>query len=72
MSEAAFTSLCTLTVFFEDPFWVGAFERLDERGCSAARVVFGGESSNPEVYTYLLNAIACWSSARRCRVMSAP
>jgi hypothetical protein len=56
MSEAAFTSLCTLTVFFEDPFWVGVFERLDERSCSAAWVVFGGEPSNPEVYTYLFNS----------------
>jgi hypothetical protein len=31
------------TVYFDDPFWVGIFERNDENGYSAARYVFGSE-----------------------------
>ena len=32
-----------LTVFFEDPFWVGVFERVSCGKLSAAKVTFGGE-----------------------------
>ena len=30
-----------LTVFFEDPFWVGVFERIENCMLSAAKVTFG-------------------------------
>jgi hypothetical protein len=43
-----------LTVFFENPFWVGVFERHDERGYSVSRVVFGGEPRDREVWEFLL------------------
>ena len=32
-----------LTVYFEEPFWVGVFERFKEGKLSAAKVVFGAE-----------------------------
>ena len=32
-----------LTVFFEDPFWVGVFERIENGRLSAAKVTFGAE-----------------------------
>ena len=32
-----------LTVYFEDPFWVGIFERIDDGKLSAAKVTFGAE-----------------------------
>ena len=32
-----------LTVYFEPPFWVGLYQREDEEGFQACRVVFGGE-----------------------------
>ena len=32
-----------LTVFFEEPFWVGVFERRDGSGLSVSRVVFGAD-----------------------------
>lgn len=36
-----------LTVFFEDPFWVGVFERIEDGKLSAAKVTFGSESLKP-------------------------
>ena len=45
----------TLTVFFEDPFWVGVFERESEEGLSACRIVFGAEPKDAEVWDYILN-----------------
>ena len=36
-----------LTVFFEDPFWVGVFERIENGRLSAAKVTFGAE---PKIY----------------------
>ena len=32
-----------LTVFFEDPFWVGVFERIDHGRLSVSKVTFGAE-----------------------------
>jgi hypothetical protein len=45
----------TLTVHFEDPFWVGLFEREDAEGYAAARVVFGAEPSDREVHVLVLS-----------------
>jgi hypothetical protein len=42
-----------LTVYFEDPFWVGVFEREEPAGCAVARFVFGGQPSDVEVYRLL-------------------
>lgn len=38
-----------LTVFFEDPFWVGVFERIENRKLSVAKVTFGAEPKDYEV-----------------------
>ena len=43
-----------LLVFFEDPFWVGVFERIEGGKLSAARVVFGAEPKDIEVYDFIL------------------
>ena len=43
-----------LTVYFEDPFWVGVFERTDRGKLSAAKVTFGAEPKDSEVYEYVL------------------
>lgn len=45
-----------LSVFFESPFWVAIFERVDERGYSTARHVFGAEPSTAELYLFLMNS----------------
>lgn len=39
-----------LTVFFEEPFWVGVFERCENGALSAAKVTFGAEPKDSEVY----------------------
>ncbi len=44
----------SLTVFFEDPFWVGVFERAGDGTLSACRVTFGAEPKNREVWEYVL------------------
>ncbi len=42
------------TVFFEDPFYVGCFERTTEEGSlSVARVVFGAEPSDQQLMEWL-------------------
>jgi hypothetical protein len=42
-----------LTVYFDDPFWVGVFEREDETGYRVSRVVFGAEPTDAELYEYI-------------------
>ncbi len=42
-----------LTVFFEDPFWVGVFERIENRKLSVAKVTFGGEPKDYEVLEFI-------------------
>jgi hypothetical protein len=44
----------SLTVLFEDPFWIGLFERQDDNGYQAARVVFGAEPSDAEVFDFII------------------
>ena len=43
-----------LTVFFEEPVWVGVFETTERGKLSAARVVFGAEPKDCEVLEYFL------------------
>ena len=42
-----------LTVFFEDPFWVGIFERTTDKKLSAAKVTFGVEPKDYEVLEFI-------------------
>ena len=43
-----------LTVFFEDPFWIGVIERISEGGLSVCKVTFGAEPKDYEVLDFLL------------------
>lgn len=43
-----------LTVFFDDPFWVGVYECSSNSLLEVARVVFGEEPKNYYVYYYFL------------------
>ncbi len=43
-----------LTVFFDDPFWVGVFERTENGLLETSRVVFGAEPKDYEVYAFVL------------------
>ena len=43
-----------LTVFFEDPFWVGVFERIENGKLSASKVTFGAEPKDYDIWEYVL------------------
>lgn len=43
-----------LTVFFDDPFWVGVFESSDGDQLKVAKVTFGSEPKDGEIYDWLL------------------
>ena len=42
-----------LTIYFEDPFWVGVFERIENRKLSVAKVTFGAEPKDYEVLEFI-------------------
>jgi hypothetical protein len=43
-----------LTVFFEEPFWVGVFESVSDGKLSVCKVTFGVEPKDYEVYDFVL------------------
>ena len=43
-----------LTVFFEDPFWIGVFEQISEGKLSVCKVTFGAEPKDYEIYDFVL------------------
>ncbi len=43
-----------LTVFFQEPFWIGVFERVEDGRLSACKVTFGAEPKDCEVHEFLL------------------
>ena len=43
-----------LTVFFEEPFWVGVFECVSDGKLSVCKVTFGVEPKDYEVYDFVL------------------
>ena len=44
----------SLTVFFEDPFWVGVFERIEEGMLSVCKVTFGAEPKDYDILVFVL------------------
>ena len=42
-----------LMVYFEEPFWVGVFERIEDGKLSVAKVTFGAEPKDYEVQEYI-------------------
>ena len=43
----------SLTVLFEDPFWIGLFEIIDQKGLRACKVTFGAEPTEKEVMEFV-------------------
>ena len=43
----------SLTVLFEDPFWIGLFEIIDHQGLRACKVTFGAEPTDKEVMEFI-------------------
>ena len=48
------TGYAVLTVLFEDPFWVGVYERREGRAYQVCKITFGAEPKDYEVYALLL------------------
>ena len=44
----------TLKVFFEEPFWVGIFERVKDGELSVCKVTFGPEPKDYEICDFIL------------------
>jgi hypothetical protein len=44
----------TLTVYFDEPFWVGVFERTEDGRLSVCKVTFGAEPKDYEVWAFVL------------------
>ena len=65
-------SRASFTVFFEDPFWVGVYEREEPGGLTACRVVFGAEPKDGEIYEWMLQNWAQLHFGPRWRMSGGP
>lgn len=52
---------CRLTVYFDPPFWVGVYERVCNSKLEVAKITFGAEPKDYEVYDFLQKN---WSKLR--------
>ena len=43
-----------LTVYFENPFWIGVFERVYDGKLSVCKVIFGAEPKDPDILEFVL------------------
>ena len=43
-----------MTVYFEGQFWVGVYQRKTEKELEAAKIIFGAEPKDYDVYSYIL------------------
>ena len=43
-----------LTVYFDEPFWVGVFERIEDGKLSVSKITFGAEPKDYEVWEFVL------------------
>ena len=43
-----------LTMLFEDPFWIGLYEKEEDGRYSVCKITFGAEPKDYEVYAFLL------------------
>ena len=45
---------CSLTILFENPFWIGLYERIDMGKYEVCKITFGAEPKDYEVYDFML------------------
>lgn len=48
------TAKSSLTILFENPFWIGLYERMDGDQYEVCKITFGAEPKDYEVYDFLL------------------
>lgn len=44
----------SLTILFENPFWIGLYERIDGDKYQVCKITFGAEPKDYEIYDFLL------------------
>lgn len=44
----------SLTILFENPFWIGLYERIDGDKYEVCKITFGAEPKDYEVYEFML------------------
>lgn len=44
----------TLKVYYEEPFWVGVFERIENQQLSVYKITFGLEPQDQDIYQMIL------------------
>ena len=44
----------SLTILFENPFWIGLYERIDGDKYEVCKITFGAEPKDYEIYDFLL------------------
>lgn len=49
------TVAAALTVLFEDPFWIGLVERVQDGCYDVCKITFGAEPKDNEVFEFLLD-----------------
>ena len=47
-------SIGKLTVYFDTPFWVGVFERIEDEKLSVCKITFGAEPKDYEILEFVL------------------
>jgi hypothetical protein len=47
-------SISSLTVLFEDPFWIGIYERESDGSVEVCKITFGAEPQDYEVYDFII------------------
>ncbi|KHF37661.1 hypothetical protein CM49_00181 [Paenibacillus sp. P1XP2] len=57
-----------LTVFFEEPYWVGIVEVEKDGKLLAGRHILGGEPSLPEVWEFVLHGLSSVADRLSCGV----
>lgn len=57
-----------LTILFEDPFWIGLYEREEAGRYTVAKITFGAEPRDCEVYEFLQRN---WKALRFSPALSA-
>lgn len=48
------TKNVSLTIFFEEPFWIGVFERTENGKLSVCKVTFGAEPKDYDIWEFIL------------------
>lgn len=47
-------SKSSITILFENPFWIGLYERIDDGKYEVCKITFGAEPKDYEIYDFLL------------------